>query len=118
MVNLHFLAKVLWDKTFDSVGDITKLESKWKNYVLDKERTSHKETAHIIEESDIIYEKQCASARPAFVISAVNEEKKELMHLYWCMGLHRQHESQATLFIAFTYSAWLLKLIVHKDSKI
>ena len=117
MVNLHFLARVLWDLTFESVRN-AKLESRWEHCVLTMERTSHKETAHEIDESNIIYEKQCSSARPAFVINAVNEEKKELMHLYWRMGLHRQHESQATLFIAFTYSAWLLKLIVHKDSKI
>ena len=120
MVNLNFLARVLWDLTFESVRN-AELESRWKHCVLTMERTSHKETAHEIDESNIIYEKQCSSARPAFVINAVNVsngEKKELMHLYWCMGLHRQHPSQATLFIAFTYSAWLLKLIVHKDSKI
>ena len=101
MVNLHFLVRVLWDLTFESLHmSSAKLESKWEHCLLTKERTSHKETAHMIDESNIIYEKQCASDRPAFVINAINvstEEKKELMHLYWCMGLRRQHRSQATL---------------------
>ena len=101
MVNLHFLARILWDLTFESLHTSTaKLESKWEHYVLTKERTSHKETAHMIDETNIVYEKECASARPAFVIYATEpsgEEKTELMHLYWSMGLRKQHGSQATL---------------------
>ena len=101
MVNLHFLARVLWDLTFETLYmSSAKLESKWEHCLLTKERTSRMETAHMIDETHIVYEKECASARPAFVIYATEtsgEEKTELMHLYWSMGLRKQHRSQATL---------------------